>query len=234
MLNEEDQDVAEADAIRTILREWNILRDIIILFTDESAKLGVGKTKYRNAILDSVMRIHDAMQDTDVCICLLAVRAGSNNPEASNKGTDSVWESVWKIYKTTKSIRDDLDVAIGKYLDSKKEKNDVHEKMVVLDKHFKGLHQFSQENLTKLMERVRMLESKRPQSGTAGKGPDNRAFSELLSALETDVMRNSKNSKEGCDTSAKISMEINNLKRKFKTLEDDQLDEDVGISHWQT
>jgi hypothetical protein len=227
-LQGEEQDIAGADAIQTILREWNVLRDNIILFNDEFAKLGVGETKYRNAISDSVMRIHDAMRDTDARICLLAVRVGSDNTEASDSGTDSIWESIRKIYDTTRVIRDDLDVTIGHYSDSVQANDDIVDKMAVLDQNFKGLHQFSQDNLTKLMERVRVLESKRPRGGSSLKGPDNRAFMELIGVLESDVKRNSQTIQESNATTARLSTDVNVLKRKFKTLEEDRLEEDFG------
>jgi hypothetical protein len=133
-----------------------------------------------------------------------------------------------KIYETTKFIRDDLDVVIGEHSESSKSNEEVLDKMAVLDQNFKGLHQFCQDSLSKLMEPVSVLESKHPRGGAAGKRPGNRAFLELIGSVEADVKRNARTIQDGVDNQTRLEPEVNKLKRKFKSLEDEQLDEDVN------
>jgi DNA-binding ferritin-like protein len=55
---------AQADAMVVILSEWNILRGNFKTFHNKFSKLGEGKKKYRDAISETVMKIHDAIMGT--------------------------------------------------------------------------------------------------------------------------------------------------------------------------
>jgi hypothetical protein len=102
---------AQADALRTIIAEWNILKANFETFNDEFTKLGEGEKKYRDAISETVMKIHDAIRDTDARTSLMNAQIGHDKSDASNLGTDSVCNSVRRMYDTTKLIQEQVDKA---------------------------------------------------------------------------------------------------------------------------
>jgi hypothetical protein len=86
---------AQVDVLKIIIAEWNILKSNFETFNDEFTKLGEGEKKYRDAISETVMKIHDAIRDTDARTSLMNAQIGHDKSDASNLGTDSVWDSVW-------------------------------------------------------------------------------------------------------------------------------------------
>jgi hypothetical protein len=101
---------AQAEAMEVILAEWNTLRRNFETFNDEFSKLGEGEKKYRDAISETVMKIHDAIRDTDARTSLMVAQLGHDQMEASSLGTDSVWNLMrqrmlaWWKQKVTRSF----------------------------------------------------------------------------------------------------------------------------------
>jgi hypothetical protein len=63
---------AETESLRTVLAEWNKLGANFEFFNAEFQNLGIGKEKYRYIISTTVVKIHEAMRDTDAQVALLA------------------------------------------------------------------------------------------------------------------------------------------------------------------
>jgi hypothetical protein len=70
-MNQAEQEKAGVGAIKMVMTEWNVLRSNFQLVNDEFAKLGDGEKKYRDAISETVMKIHDAIRDIDARTSLL-------------------------------------------------------------------------------------------------------------------------------------------------------------------
>jgi hypothetical protein len=85
-LNGSERESAKDSSIRTVLAEWNKICAGIELFNDEFSKLGKGEKKSRETITATVLRIHDAIRDTDARASLLAARIGTDNTVASGEG----------------------------------------------------------------------------------------------------------------------------------------------------
>jgi hypothetical protein len=77
---------AQAEAMIVILSEWNTLRGNFETFDDKFSKLGEGEKKYRDAISETVMKIHDAIRDTDARTSLMVAHLGHDQTEASSLG----------------------------------------------------------------------------------------------------------------------------------------------------
>jgi hypothetical protein len=77
---------AQAEAMVVIISEWNTLCGNFVTFNDEFSKLGEGEKKYRDAISETVMKIHDAIRDTDARTSLMVAHLGHDQTEASSLG----------------------------------------------------------------------------------------------------------------------------------------------------
>jgi hypothetical protein len=165
-MNQDEKDKAGVGALKMVMTEWNVLRANFELINDEFEKLGTGKKKYRDAISETVLKIHDAIRDTEARTSLLSAQIGSDNTGASGHGTDSIWHSIRNIYETTIGIQSELEKAILKATNVEAVKAQVLSKMETLDTNFHGLHKYTQENLAKIAQNLRSIEAKQPTSGS--------------------------------------------------------------------
>jgi hypothetical protein len=163
-MTQSEQDKAGVGALKMVITEWNFLRANFELVNDEFEKLGNGEKRYRDAISETVLKIHDTIRDTDARASLLSAQIGPDNTEASGHGTDSIWHSIRRIYETTLSVQNELEKAILQSTNVETVKAQVLSKMETLDTNFHGLHKYTQENLAKIAQNLRNIESKRPTS----------------------------------------------------------------------
>jgi hypothetical protein len=96
----EKRESVEAESLRTVLAEWNKLGAKFELFNAEFVNLGNSEEKYQDAISTTVVKIHEAMQDTDAQVALLTARVGKDVTEASDMGSDSVWDAIRNLCDT--------------------------------------------------------------------------------------------------------------------------------------
>jgi hypothetical protein len=141
-MTQSEQDKAGVGALKMVMTEWNVLRANFELVNDEFEKLGNGEKKYRDALSETVLKIHDAIRDTDARTRLLAAQIGSDNTDASGNGTDSIWHSIRRIYETTLGIQNEVEKAIRQSTDVETVKVQVLSKMETLDTNFHSLHKY--------------------------------------------------------------------------------------------
>jgi hypothetical protein len=110
-LTDDPLEQAQAEALKIIIAEWNILKANFETFNDEFMKLGDGERKYRDAISETVLKIHDGIRDTDARTSLMSTQIGHDKSELSNLGTDSVWDAIQRMYDTLTLIQDQVDKA---------------------------------------------------------------------------------------------------------------------------
>jgi hypothetical protein len=185
---------------------------------DEFAKLGDGEKKYRDAISETVMKIHDAIRDTDARTSLLAAQLGSDSTDASGQGTDSIWNSIRRVYEITKVIQDDLEKVTLQATEVDDVKDQALTKMETLAKNFHGLHKFTQENLSKISQNLRNIEAKRPSSGGVSSSLEYRRLLDRLGIADDIIERHTKDISKGDGALAKLDSEVCTLKRKFASM----------------
>jgi hypothetical protein len=89
-----ERESAQWVAMRTVLSEWNKVSLGVKLFNAEFAKLGDNESKYRDGISKTVMKIHEAIRDTDARAVLLGSQIGHDTSEASGQGDESIWDTI--------------------------------------------------------------------------------------------------------------------------------------------
>jgi hypothetical protein len=52
-----------------------------------------------------VIKIHDAIRDTDARASLLAARIGKDDTTASGEGSESVWDYICRMCKAIEEVR---------------------------------------------------------------------------------------------------------------------------------
>jgi hypothetical protein len=91
------REAAVAASIRTVLAEWKKVCAGFNMVNDDFSKLGSSESKYRDAISSTVVRIHKAIQEADARTALLAARVGRDNTDASDLGSETVWEAIRRL-----------------------------------------------------------------------------------------------------------------------------------------
>jgi hypothetical protein len=164
-----DKEKAGVGALKVVMTEWNILCSNFQLVDDEFAKLGEGEKKYRDAISETVFKIHDVIWDTDARTSLLMSQIGNDNTDASSQGIDSIWNSIHRMYESMQNIQEDIEKVTAQSTNVEEIKDTFLSKMDTLAKNFHGLNKFTQENLSKIAQKVRAIKSKRgPTTGVSG------------------------------------------------------------------
>jgi predicted nucleic acid-binding Zn-ribbon protein len=216
-----DKEKAGVGALKVVMTEWNILRSNFELIDDEFAKLGEGEKKYRDAISETVFKIHDAIRDTDARTSLLTAQLGKDNSDASGQGTDSIWDSIRRVYETMLEVQDDILHITSKSTEVTEIKEHVLTKMDTLAQNFHGLNNFTQESISKISQKIRALEAKRsPTVGVSG-SVEYRRLLDRIGIVDDIVERNTRDITRGDKALAKIDSEINTLKRKFSRIDSD-------------
>jgi hypothetical protein len=216
-MNQGEKDKAGVGALKMVMTEWNVLRANFELINNEFEKLGTGEKKYRDAISETVLKIHDAIRDTDARTSLLSAQIGSDNMGASGPRTDLIWHSIRNIGETTIGIQSELEKA--KATDVEAVKAQVLSKMETLDTNFHGLHKYTQENLAKIAQNLRSIEAKRPTSGSVSGSLEYRRLLNRLGNADDIIERHTKDIGKSDRVVAKLDSEVSSLKRKFASIE---------------
>jgi hypothetical protein len=96
-----ERELAKDSSIRTVLAEWNKICAGMDLFNDEFIQLGKGEKKSRESITAAtVLRIHEAIRDTNARASLLALSIGMDDTAASGEGAESVWDTIRRLCNT--------------------------------------------------------------------------------------------------------------------------------------
>jgi hypothetical protein len=219
-MNQSEQDKAGVGALKMVMTEWNVLRSNFELVNDEFENLGNGKKRYRDAISETVLNIHDVIRDTDVRTRLLSAQIGSANTEASGHGTNSIRHSIQRIYETsTLGIQNELEKAILQSTDVETVKAQVLSKMETLDTNFHGLHKYTQENLAKIAQNLRNIEAKRPTSGSVSGSLEYQRLLARFGITDDIIEQHTKDIGKSNRAVAKLDSEVSSLKRKFASIE---------------
>jgi hypothetical protein len=104
-----ERESAKSAAMRTVLSEWNKVSACVELFNAEFAKLGENESKYRDGISKTVMKIHDAIRDTDARAALLGSQMGHDTSEASGQGDELVWDTIRRLCDAIDKVQAEAD-----------------------------------------------------------------------------------------------------------------------------
>jgi hypothetical protein len=146
---------AEAESLRTVLAEWNKLGANFDLFNAEFKNLGSGEEKYRDVISTTVVKIHEAMRDTDARVALLAARVGKDHTGASDLGSDSVWDAIRNVCNTMDGVQEDVKSAMKGIPNFDSFHEDTRTKLGNLSDNFHGLRKYAQESFVAIQAKVR-------------------------------------------------------------------------------
>jgi hypothetical protein len=207
-------------AIQVVLQEWNTLRGNFDTFNDEFSKLGEGEKRYRDAISETVFKIHDAIRDTDARTSLIAAHIGHDQTEASGMGSDSVWNSIRRIYDTLKTIEAEIEKATERTEVMDEARVIIVGKMETLDKNFHGLKTFAQENLSKIAHKIREFENKRtPGNAGVSNSLEYKRLLDRMGIVDEIMERHTKDISKGNRNVLRLDAEFTNLKRKFDLMD---------------
>jgi hypothetical protein len=142
----EKRESVETESLRTVLAEWNKLGANFELFNAEFENLGNGEEKYRDAISTMVVRIHEAMRDTDARVALLAAWVGEDVTEASDMGSDSVWDAIRNVCNTMDDVQEDGKGALKEIPKLAGFSTDATIKLGTLSENFHGLRNYAQDS----------------------------------------------------------------------------------------
>jgi predicted aconitase len=146
----------------------------------------------------------------------MVTHIGHDQMEASSLGTNSVWNSIRRIYE--KMIKEDVEKVTLNSATTEEVRKTVTEKMETLDTNFHGLKTFAQEKLSKMVHKIRALKNKHSTgSGVINSLEYKRLLDrigivdEIMECPTTDVSKGERNV-------SRIDAEVTNLKRKFVTI----------------
>jgi hypothetical protein len=167
----EERDNMEAISIRTVLAEWNKVSASVDVFNAEFSKLGTSETQYREGISSTVLKIHEAIRDTDARAAFLGSRMGYDKTSASGQGDESVWDTIRRLCDSIEQIQDQADSgarAIPGLLESS---DDAADKLEILSQNFHGLRKYAQEGINTISRQIRRVETS-TQMGASGSVAD--------------------------------------------------------------
>jgi hypothetical protein len=125
-----------------VLAEWNKVCAGVELFNAEFAKLGEGDLKHREAISVTVVKIHEAIRDTDARASLLAAGIG-HAKEYGCRGEETVWDSIGRLCDGMEEVKKHADFGTREMpqliADSRKAKV----KLSTLSQNFHGLSKYA-------------------------------------------------------------------------------------------
>jgi hypothetical protein len=159
MLNLEglERETARDASLRTVLVEWNKVCAGVELFNSEFEKLGKGEEKSRESISATVIRIHDAIRDTDARASLLAARIGKDDTTASGEGSELVWDSIRRMCKAIEEVRQLAEIgskALSAILEDSKQSR---EKMFVLSNNLIRLKTYTVDSIGMIQRKIASL-----------------------------------------------------------------------------
>jgi hypothetical protein len=221
--------IASDKAFKIVLAEWNILRGNFETFNDEFSKLGEGEKRYRDALSETVLKIHDAIRDTDARTSPITAHVGHDQTDASSMGTDSVWNAIWSICDPLATIEADVEKAAEKTLKMEESKTAISGKMATLDTNFHGLRTFAQDNLSNISQKIRDFENKRSSGGGVTNSLEYKRLLDRIGIVDEIAKRQTKDIGNGDRGVARLNAEVENLKRKYGIIESRTDDEDHGL-----
>jgi hypothetical protein len=172
----EGQESARDESIRTVLAEWNKVCAGIELFNSEFSNLGKGEEKSRESISATVMKIHEAIRDTDARAYLRAVRIGTDNTDASGEGAESVWDTLRRLCTTLSEVQHIVNDGTKEMKQVKEEGSEMKGKMANFSQNLIGLKQHVVDSLNVIHRKILSLET----TGRVGSdGRDSQDGSEL-------------------------------------------------------
>jgi methyl-accepting chemotaxis protein len=161
-----ERESAKDSSIWTVLAEWNKICARIELFTDEFSKLGKGEEKSRESITATVLRIHEAIRDTDARASLLVSSIGTDDTSASGEGAESVWDTIRRVCNTLDEIQGLVDDCSQEIREVTGQVTKFQEKMANMSRNLLGLKQYVVDSLSVIHWKVRNLESSSPGGGS--------------------------------------------------------------------
>jgi hypothetical protein len=148
---------AQEAAIHTALAEWNKVSACVDLFDSEFVKLGGNESNYQDGILATVLRIHEAIRDTDARAALLGSRMGHDESEALGQGDESVWDSMRRLCDAIDKVQAQADSGAREIPSLVERSDDTADKLEILSQNFHGLRKYAQDGIHVITQRIRGL-----------------------------------------------------------------------------
>jgi hypothetical protein len=123
----------------------------------EFSKLGAGESKYRDAISSTVVKIHEAIREADARTALLVARVGRDHTDASDLGSETVWDAIGRMCEAMGELQKHLRMAATEVPNLLSHHVNTTTKMSTLSQNLHGLQQFTQESLGVIHQRMRTL-----------------------------------------------------------------------------
>jgi hypothetical protein len=141
------REAAVSKSIQIILAEWNKVCAGFEIVNAEFTKLGAGESKYRDAISSTVVRIHEAIREAGARTALLEARVGRDHTDASDLGSETVWDAIRRLCDTLGEVPKNSSMAATEIPNLVSQQVDPTTKMSTLSKNLHGLRQFTQKSL---------------------------------------------------------------------------------------
>jgi hypothetical protein len=181
----DERESAKDSSIHTVLAKWNKICAGIDLFNDEFTKLGKGEEKSRESITATVLRIHDAIWDTDARASLLASSIGPDDTSASGEGAESVWDTIRRVCNTLDEVQGLVDDGSREILGVHGQVTAFQEKMGNMSQNLIGLKKYVVDSLAVIHRKVLDLGEGGPVVGSGSQDAviSNLAFDQLKDRL---------------------------------------------------
>jgi hypothetical protein len=181
----DERESAKDSSIRTVLAEWNKICAGINFLNDEFTKLGKGEEKLRESITATVLRIHEAIRDTDTRALLLASSIGSDDTSTSGEGVESVWDTIRRVFNTLDGVQGLVDDGAREILGVHGQVTDFQENMGNMSQNLIGLKKYVVDSFAVIHRKALDFGEGGPagQSGSQDAGISNLALDRLKDRL---------------------------------------------------
>jgi hypothetical protein len=153
-----ERELAQDAALRTVLAKWNKVCAGVDLFNAEFEKLGQGEERSPGSISTTVMKIHEAIRDTDARAYLLAARIGRDDTAASGEGTESVWDSIRRLCNVIEEVLQLAESGVTNLPELQQQSERSLEKLSNLSKNLIGLKAYMIDSIAQIQRKRVSLE----------------------------------------------------------------------------
>jgi hypothetical protein len=135
------------------------------LFNAEFAKLGEGDLKHRETISVTVVKIREAIRDTDARASLLA--AGIGHPKEDGcRGEETVWDSIGCLCNGMEEVKKHADFGTREMPQLIADSREAKVKLSTPSHNFHGLSKYAQDSILAIHEKIHKI----GEDGGAGSG----------------------------------------------------------------
>jgi hypothetical protein len=207
-----------------VLAEWNKVYAGVGMFNLEFEKLGKGEEKSRESISGTVMKIHEAIRDTDARASLLAARIGKDDTVASGEGLDT----IRRLCDSMAEVRELAEARAKAIPEVVERSDDLMNKMSNMSKNLIGLKTFTVESLSVIQRKLARVAGEASQSPKISGRLDNMdpEFERVKRRINGELKRHARvyvaSSRD--DDRANLGVDVAVLKRRL-----DRVEHEAGI-----